>query len=130
VLDHYDFLASLPTQVVIDHIGRTDVGEGLDGKAFAALRRLLDRGNVWVKLSGTDRITRQPYPYRDAVPLARALAEHAPERVVWGTDWPHPNHQAMPNDGALVDLIAEITPSDQARRLMLVENPAKLFGFA
>jgi predicted TIM-barrel fold metal-dependent hydrolase len=130
VLDHYDFLASLPTQVVIDHIGRSDVGEGPNGKAFAALKRLTDRGNVWVKLSGTDRITRQPYPYRDAVPLARALAEHAPERVVWGTDWPHPNHQAMPNDGALVDLIAEIAPSENARRLMLVENPARLFGFA
>jgi 2-pyrone-4,6-dicarboxylate lactonase len=130
VLDHYDFLASLPTQVVIDHIGRSDVGEGPNGKAFAALKRLTDRGNVWVKLSGTDRITRQPYPYRDAVPLARALAEHAPERVVWGTDWPHPNHQAMPNDGALVDLIAEIAPSEDARRLMLVENPARLFGFA
>jgi 2-pyrone-4,6-dicarboxylate lactonase len=129
VVDYYDFLCSLPTPVVIDHIGRVDVGEGLDGKAFAALRRLLDRGNVWVKLSGTDRITRQPYPYRDAVPFAQALAEHAPDRVVWGTDWPHPNHHAVPNDGELVDLIAEIAPNDIARRQMLVENPAWLFGF-
>jgi 2-pyrone-4,6-dicarboxylate lactonase len=129
VVDYYDFLASLDAPVVIDHIGRVDVAEGLDGKTFAALRRLIDRGNVWVKLSGTDRITRQGYPYRDAVPFARTLAEHAPERVVWGTDWPHPNHKAVPNDGGLVDLIADIAPSERARRLMLVENPARLFGF-
>jgi predicted TIM-barrel fold metal-dependent hydrolase len=93
------------------------------------LRRLLDRGNVWVKLSGTDRITKQNYPYADAVPFARALAAHAPERVVWGTDWPHPNHSAVPNDGELVDLIAEIAPDAKTRQLMLVDNPTKLFGF-
>ena len=101
----------------------------VNGKAFSTLRRLLDTGNVWVKLSGTDRITKQPYPYADAVPFARDLAAHAPERVVWGTDWPHPNHNAMPNDGELVDLIAEIAPDEKTRRLMLVDNPAKLFGF-
>ena len=93
------------------------------------LRRLIDRGNVWVKLSGTDRITKQSYPYADAVPFARELAAHAPERVVWGTDWPHPNHNAVPNDGELVDLIAEIAPDARTRQLMLVDNPAKLFGF-
>ena len=63
------------------------------------------------------------------MPFARNLAAHAPERVVWGTDWPHPNHKAIPNDGELVDLIAEIAPDDKTRRLMLVDNPAKLFGF-
>jgi predicted TIM-barrel fold metal-dependent hydrolase len=63
------------------------------------------------------------------VPFARDLAAHAPERVVWGTDWPHPNHSAVPNDGELVDLILEIAPVERTRRLMLVENPAKLFGF-
>lgn len=130
VLEQYDFITSIDAPVVIDHIGRIDIAEGLDGKAFTALKRLLDRGNVWVKLSGTDRITkRQPYPYADAIAFPRALAQHAPERVVWGSDWPHPNHFAVPNDGELVDLIAEIAPDETTRHKMLVENPAKLFGF-
>ncbi len=129
VFELYEFIRSIDAPVVIDHIGRVDVAESRNGKAFATLRRLLDTGNVWVKLSGTDRITKQPYPYADAVPFARDLAEHAPERVVWGTDWPHPNHKAIPNDGELVDLIAEIAPSEKARRLMLVDNPTRLFGF-
>jgi predicted TIM-barrel fold metal-dependent hydrolase len=129
VREHYDFITSIDAAVVIDHIGRIDVAEGLNGAAFSTLRRLLDRGNIWVKLSGTDRITKQNYPYADAVPFARALAAHAPERVVWGTDWPHPNHNAVPNDGELVDLIAEIAPDSRTRQLMLVDNPTRLFGF-
>lgn len=129
VLEQYDFITSIEAPVVIDHIGRIDIAEGLDGKAFTALKRLTDRGNVWVKLSGTDRITKQSYPYADAVAFPRALAAHAPERVVWGSDWPHPNHFAVPNDGDLVDLIAEIAPDETTRHKMLVENPAKLFGF-
>jgi predicted TIM-barrel fold metal-dependent hydrolase len=129
ILEQYDFIASIEAPVVIDHMARIDIGEGLDGEAFSALRRLLDRGNVWVKLSGTDRISKQGAPWHDAVPFARNLAAHAPERIVWGTDWPHPNHNAMPNDGDLVDLIADIAPDERTRRLMLVDNPAKLFGF-
>jgi 2-pyrone-4,6-dicarboxylate lactonase len=129
IVEHYDFFASIEAPVVIDHMARIDVGDGLNGEAFRVLLRLLDRGNVWVKLSGADRITKQPHSYADAVPFARALAKHAPERVVWGTDWPHPNHDAVPNDGELVDLIAEIATDERARRLMLVDNPAKLFGF-
>lgn len=129
VVEQYDFITSIDAPVVIDHIGRIDIGEGLNGEAFTALRRLLDRGNVWVKLSGADRITKQAYPYADAARFARALAEHAPERVVWGSDWPHPNHFAVPNDGELVDLIAEIAPDETIRHKMLVENPGKLFGF-
>jgi 2-pyrone-4,6-dicarboxylate lactonase len=129
IRENYEFITSIDAAVVIDHIGRIDVGEGLRGQTFTVLRRLLDRGNIWVKLSGTDRISKQAYPYADAVPFARDLANHAPERVVWGTDWPHPNHNAVPNDGDLVDLIAEIAPDARTRRLMLVDNPAKLFGF-
>jgi predicted TIM-barrel fold metal-dependent hydrolase len=129
LVELYDFIRSLDATVVIDHIGRVDVDEGLKGKAFSVLRRLLDTGNVWVKLSGTDRITKQAYPYADAIPFARELATHAPERVVWGTDWPHPNHSAVPNDGDLVDLIPEIAPDPKTRQLMLVDNPARLFGF-
>jgi predicted TIM-barrel fold metal-dependent hydrolase len=129
IIEQYEFITSIDAPIVIDHIARVDVAAGRNGRAFAVLRRLLDRGNVWVKLSGTDRITKQAYPYADAVPFARELAAHAPERVVWGTDWPHPNHNAVPNDGELVDLIAEIAPEARTRQLMLVENPTKLFGF-
>jgi 2-pyrone-4,6-dicarboxylate lactonase len=129
ILEQYEFITSIEAAVVIDHIGRIDVSQGRNGKAFSVLRRLMDRGNVWVKLSGTDRISKEPYPFADAIPFARELAAHAPERVVWGTDWPHPNHTAVPNDGDLVDLIAEIAPNTRTRQLMLVDNPAKLFGF-
>jgi 2-pyrone-4,6-dicarboxylate lactonase len=129
ILEQYEFITSIEAAVVIDHIGRIDVSQVRNGKAFSVLRRLMDRGNVWVKLSGTDRISKEPYPFADAIPFARELAAHAPERVVWGTDWPHPNHTAVPNDGDLVDLIAEIAPNTRTRQLMLVDNPAKLFGF-
>ena len=73
-MEHYEFITSIDAAVVIDHIGRIDVGEGLRGQTFTVLRRLLDRGNIWVKLSGTDRISKQAYPYADAVPFARDLA--------------------------------------------------------
>jgi predicted TIM-barrel fold metal-dependent hydrolase len=129
LVDHYDFLTSIEAPVVIDHMARINVAEGMNGKAFTVLKRLLDHGNVWVKLSGADRITKQPHSFADAVPFARALAAHNPERIVWGTDWPHPNHTAVPNDGELVDLIEEIAPDAKTRQLMLVDNPTKLFGF-
>jgi 2-pyrone-4,6-dicarboxylate lactonase len=129
VLDLYDFIVGIEAPVVIDHIGRIDIAEGLNGQTFRTLQRLMDRGNIWVKLSGTDRISKQSYPYADAIAFPRTLAAHAPERVVWGTDWPHPNHNAVPNDGDLVDLIAEIAPDTKTRQLMMVDNPTKLFGF-
>jgi predicted TIM-barrel fold metal-dependent hydrolase len=129
LLESLDFIRSIKAPVVIDHIGRVDAADGPDGRAFKALRGLVDTGKVWVKLSGTDRITRQKPPYRDAVALARILADQAPERMLWGTDWPHPNHSAVPDDGMLVDLIADIAPDDSTRRRMLVDNPAEFFGF-
>jgi 2-pyrone-4,6-dicarboxylate lactonase len=130
LLEHLAFITAIEAPVVIDHIARLDVEEGQTGKAFTTLRRLLDSGKVWVKLSGTDRVSKEPQPFRDAVALARALAAHASERVVWGTDWPHPNiDKYMPNDGKLVDAIAEIAPDEATRHRMLVDNPAELFGF-
>ncbi|HEX4554315.1 MAG TPA: amidohydrolase family protein, partial [Xanthobacteraceae bacterium] len=130
LLAHLDFIKGIEARVVIDHIARLDVTEGVTGAAFTTLRRLLDGSRVWVKLSGTDRVSKQAPPFRDAVALARALAEHAPERVVWGTDWPHPNIDAhMPDDGQLVDSVAEVAPDESTRRRMLVDNPAELFGF-
>ncbi|MFL4977567.1 MAG: amidohydrolase family protein [Xanthobacteraceae bacterium] len=129
LLANLDFIAAIKARVVIDHIGRVDVREGPDGPAFVALRRLVKAGNVWVKLSGTDRVSQQEPPFRDAVALARILAEQAPERILWGTDWPHPNVRRMPNDGELVDLIPDIAVNETTRRRMLVDNPAEFFGF-
>jgi predicted TIM-barrel fold metal-dependent hydrolase len=126
---YWDFITGIGARVVIDHMGRVDASEGPESEGFVTLRRLLDTGNVWVKLSGSDRNSKQQPPYRDAVALARILAEQAPERIVWGSDWPHPNHHQVPNDGDLVDLIPEIAPSETMRRRMLVDNPAELFGF-
>jgi 2-pyrone-4,6-dicarboxylate lactonase len=127
--ENFDFISSIAAPVVIDHFGRFDLEDGDNSAGYKALRRLLDRGNVWVKLSGVDRISRQPPFFRDAVNFARKIADHAPERIVWGTDWPHVNHYQIPNDGVLVDLIAEIAPDEKTRRQMLVDNPARLFGF-
>jgi predicted TIM-barrel fold metal-dependent hydrolase len=130
LLAHLDFITAIEARVVIDHIARLDVSEGVAGAAYTILRRLIDSGRVWVKLSGTDRVSKQAPPFRDAVLLARTLAEHAPERIVWGTDWPHPNiDKYMPDDGQLVDSIAEIAVDAATRRRMLVDNPAELFGF-
>jgi predicted TIM-barrel fold metal-dependent hydrolase len=85
---------------------------------------------VWVKLSGADRLSITGAPFHDALPIARSLAAHAPERMLWGSDWPHVNlHAAMPDDGDLVDLIADIVPDEANRRRLLVDNPAELFGF-
>jgi 2-pyrone-4,6-dicarboxylate lactonase len=129
LLSVVDFIRAIELPVVIDHIARTDVSEGADGPAFTALRRLIDTGKVWVKLSGIDRISRQDPPFRDAIELARVIARQAPQRIVWGTDWPHPNARVMPDEGQLVDAIGEISADPGMRHLMLVENPSKLFRF-
>ncbi|RAI43943.1 amidohydrolase family protein [Rhodoplanes roseus] len=130
LLDSLDVIAGIRAKVVIDHIGRVDVAEGTSGFAFGALKKLLDRGNIWVKLSGVDRISRAGPPFADAVALARALARHAPQRVLWGTDWPHPNiSRFMPNDGELVDLIPQIAEDTRTQQSMLVDNPTEFFDF-
>jgi len=119
-----------PVPVMIDHIGRIDASRGLEQPAFRALLALMQDRNVWVNVSGTDRATRQGPPYSDAVPFARKLVEEFGDRVVWGTDWPHPNH-APPviDDGLLVDLLAEIAPSEAARQTLLVDNPQRFYRF-
>jgi len=131
LVEHEAFIRSIDAPVVIDHMGRPDLRDGPDGAAMTALRRLLDGGRVWVKLSGADRISAAGAAYHDVAPLARRLAEHAPERVLWGSDWPHVNlHAPMPDDGDLVDLIGQIAPSEAGRQLMLVDNPIRFFGFS
>jgi 2-pyrone-4,6-dicarboxylate lactonase len=120
-----------PVPVVIDHMGRIDAGLGLEQPAFQNLLRLMDAPHIWVKVSGCDRATRQGPPYADATPFARKLVAEFGDRVVWGTDWPHPNHQGpIPDDGGLVDLIAEVAPTPAARQALLVDNPQRLYEFA
>ncbi|WP_026190499.1 amidohydrolase family protein [Methylobacterium sp. WSM2598] len=130
LLEAEAFIRSIEVPVVIDHMARLDIAEGPDGPVAGAMKRLLDTGTVYVKLSGPERLSKVGAPYHDVVPLAAGLARHAPERVLWGSDWPHVNlHGPMPDDGDLVDLIAEIAPSEAARKLLLVDNPTRFFGF-
>ena len=121
-------LLELPNTIVLDHFAGLDADANEDPRP---LLKLLDTGRVWVKLSGPMRCTREEYPYARVTPLAQRLVAHAPQRLVWGSDWPHVNmnERAMPNDGDLVDLLADWVPSEQARTQILSENPARLFGF-
>ncbi len=124
-------LARLPVPVVIDHMGGIKAAEGgADSPAFAALLRLL-RGGAWAKLCGYR--SSAGHPYRDVAPMARAMIAAAPDRCVWGTDWPHPSlfpPLEMPDDGHLVDLLGEWAPDAAQRQAILVDNPARLYGFA
>jgi 2-pyrone-4,6-dicarboxylate lactonase len=121
-------LKSLPLTLVIDHMGRVDASQGLDQPAFRSLLDLMEDKRFWVKVCGSERISRAGPPFRDAVPFARTLVERFPERVLWGTDWPHPNiKKQMPDDGALVDLLAEIAPNTEHLHKLLVGNPTRLY---
>jgi 2-pyrone-4,6-dicarboxylate lactonase len=126
--DMAPMLARSPVPVVIDHIGRVDAGLGLDQPPFQTLLRLMRDEKFWVKVSGCDRITRAGPPYADAVPFARELVAAFPDRVVWGSDWPHPHHKGpVPDDGELVDLIAEIAPTPALQQALMVDNPRRLY---
>lgn len=129
VLDMADFLRSLAVPFVIDSMGRFDVAGGIEQPAFQALLELVRRDNGWVKLAGSDRHTKAGPPYHEALPFAQALAAVAPDRVIWGTDWPHPNNPWNPDDADLVDLIPLIAPDPVLQRKLLVDNPARLVGF-
>ncbi|HJP76305.1 MAG TPA: amidohydrolase family protein [Pseudonocardiaceae bacterium] len=128
--ERWDFLTSLPTPVVVDHMGRPDVRKPVDGPEFGLFRRLLrENPRFWVKVTCPDRLTVSGPPgYDDVVPFAAALVAEFPDRVLWGTDWPHPNLRShMPDDGVLVDLLPRIAPTEQARQLLLVDNPMRLY---
>jgi 2-pyrone-4,6-dicarboxylate lactonase len=118
-----------PVPVVIDHMALIDASRGLDQPGFTHLLKLLEDKRFWVKVSGLERVSRQGAPYSDAVPFARKLVAEVGDRAVWGTDWPHPNLDAIPDDGKLVDLIGEFTDEPQ-RQALLVDNPKKLYKFA
>jgi predicted TIM-barrel fold metal-dependent hydrolase len=129
ITNYAGVIAGIDVPVVIDHMARIDIARG-DADAESLLR-LLDTGNVWVKLSGADRLSGGPRPSPAAIAFARRLALHAPVRVVWGTDFPHPNIAGdPPDDGMLVDTLADLAPEPDLRRRLLVDNPARLFGWS
>ncbi|HEU5156121.1 MAG TPA: amidohydrolase family protein [Streptosporangiaceae bacterium] len=128
--ERWELFTRLPTVIVVDHMGRPDVTQPVDGPDFALFRRLMhEHENVWAKLSGAERLSVSGPPgYDDFVPFARNIAETFPDRVIWGTDWPHPNMKShMPDEGDLVDLVPRIAPSDDLRRRLLVDNPMRLY---
>ena len=124
------FFASLPTIVVVDHMGRPDVRLPLDGPEFERFVGFMrDHTNVWSKVSGAERLSMTgPPDYADFVPFARHIVETFPDRVLWGTDWPHPNMKShMPDDGDLVNLLPRIAPTAGLQRALLVDNPMRLY---
>ena len=131
------FLSSLPATIVVDHMGRPDVTKPVDGPEFARFLRFMDDyENVWCKVTCPERLSVSGPPalngeknaYRDVVPFARKVVEEFPDRVLWGTDWPHPNLKGhMPDDGLLVDFIPHIAPAADLQDLLLVDNPMRLY---
>jgi 2-pyrone-4,6-dicarboxylate lactonase len=120
----------IPVPMVIDHMGRVKAAEGLEQPAFKVLLEWMKNDKFWVKVCGAERVSSKGPPFTDAVPFARKLIEAAPDRILWGTDWPHPNvGKYMPNDGDLVDLFAQMAQEGELQRKILVDNPARLYGF-
>jgi len=122
-------IRKLPCRVVFDHMGRLDPEMGVKDPAYSFMLEMIDRGNAWVKLSGPYLNTVTGRPWKDASATARAIAAYAPERVVWGSDFPHVTEKAKPDERELVELIADWLPSERARQLALVDNPQELYGF-
>lgn len=123
------FICALPGTVVIDHMGRPEIAEGPGGRGFGRVLDLMEReSRFWIKVSCPERLTVAGPPYDDVVPFARRLVEGFPDRVLWGTDWPHPNMRShMPDDGALVDMIPRIAETADRQRQLLVDNPMRLY---
>jgi predicted TIM-barrel fold metal-dependent hydrolase len=124
-----DFFGEFSLPVVVDHMGRVPVRDGLDQIPFRLLLELLKRPNWWVKVSGAERISETGPPFADAIPFAQRLIAAAPDRVLWGTDWPHPNVRWEPDEADLVDLLPRFADAVALQRV-LVDNPARLYGFS
>lgn len=128
---HVADIRRLPVDISIGHFGYMPARLGVDHPKYRAFLDLVGEGHCWVKLTGAYRITgRQHLPYDDTIPFARALVERRPDRLVWGTDWPHPMCPVpMPNDGTLTDMLLDWVPDEAVRRRILVDNAARLYGF-
>jgi 2-pyrone-4,6-dicarboxylate lactonase len=123
-------LAALPVPFVIDHMARIDAAKGVADPDFQFLVEVLKLPNAWIKVSGIDRISRSGRPFADGVPCVSQLIDSAPGRVLWGTDWPHPNVAgAVPNEADLIDALFDACPDERVRHALLVDNPARLYGF-
>jgi len=128
--DYYDFFTALPTTVVVDHMGRPDISGPVCGGEFDLFLRLMtDNSNFWSKVSCPERISlKGPQGYEDVIPFARHVVENFSDRVLWGTDWPHPNMKShMPDDGQLVNFIPKIAPTQELQQKLLVDNPMRLY---
>lgn len=130
LVDFADLLDNLPIPYIIDHMGRVPTRDGLDQQPFRNLLEFARRDNCWIKVCGAERISSAGPPFTDAMPFASRIIEVAPDRVLWGTDWPHPNiKEHMPNDGDLVDLIPLMATTAEQQQKLLVDNPQRLYGF-
>jgi len=127
-----DLLKRLPSIIVVDHMGQLPLAESVNHPAFGIIRGLIDRGRTWVKLyvGSTTRREEGQHMYPDVSKIAQAYVQTAPERLVWGSNWPHPNETNKPDDAALFDLLAEWAPNEATRHRILVENPEALYGFS
>jgi 2-pyrone-4,6-dicarboxylate lactonase len=135
--DLWDFFTALPTTVVIDHMGRPDVTKPIDGPEFELFVKMMrEHPNMWSKVSCPERLTvtgpnalnGEQNAYKDVLPFAKRIVETFPDRVLWGTDWPHPNlKNHMPDDGLLVDYIPHIAPTKELQQKLLVDNPTRLY---
>jgi predicted TIM-barrel fold metal-dependent hydrolase len=131
IVENAALLERLPAQIVFDHLGRLPQPAPLEHAAYKIIRAMLDKGRTWMKLSGAYMDTNVGHPtYADKLAVAQAYLKAAPERVVWGSDWPHPTEQDKPNDATLFDLLSEWAPDAALRERVLVTNPAALYGFA
>lgn len=124
-------LKRLPVPFVIDHMGRVTASQGVANEVFQALLALRDHPNAWIKISGLDRVSSLGRrPFADSEPLVAALLETMPERLLWGTDWPHPNVAGdMPDDGELLNTFLRLCPDRAVQRQILVDNPHTLYRF-
>jgi 2-pyrone-4,6-dicarboxylate lactonase len=129
--ERWEFFTNLPTIVVVDHMGRPDVSKEVGGPEFRLFLDFMARDNIWSKVSCPERLSLSGPPrYADVIPFARTVVERYSDRVLWGTDWPHPNLNMvghMPDDGALVDLIPLIAPTPELQRKLLIDNPMRLY---
>jgi 2-pyrone-4,6-dicarboxylate lactonase len=127
--ERWDFFTSIETRVIVDHMGRPDVSKPTDGPDFQRFVRLLrEHENVWSKVTCPERLSLTGPPYDDVVPFASLVVSEFPNRVLWGTDWPHPNLRGhMPDDGALVDFVPRIAPTTELQQSLLVDNPTRLY---
>lgn len=131
IIDYAEKLLALPNDIVLDHFASIPAAGGVDQPAVKTVLKMLDTGRVWLKLSGPMRCTTENLSYPSVTPLAKLFVKHAPDRLLWGSDWPHVNMSGreMPNDGALIDLMAEWAPDEAVRDRILAGNAKTLYGF-